>query len=274
MTKLSISKAWEETRDILRRDGKLFVSVALALIVLPVAAGALVTPPATLSGEDSPSWAPLLGLLIALIGIAGQIALIRLALAPALVGDAIGHGFRRLLPAFTALFLFGLALALVLLPLLIAMVGTENLRSAAGSPPPAEVARAVLIVGLIAIAVAARFQLILPIAAAEPGGPIRILKSAWRDSRGHYWRLLAFVLLSLLLALIVVLFIGQVMGGLLARSLFGSLEPFSLGALVAGLVSGAAQAAFAAVVSVMLARIYRQVASVDEAEAGVPHSGG
>ena len=273
MTKLSISKAWDETRDILRRDGKLFVSVALALVVLPTAIGALVAPPPALAGEDPPAWAPLLGLMIALIGIVGQIAMMRLALAPTVVGDAIGHGFKRLLPAFAALVLFGLALALVLAPLLIAMIGPGNLQAAASDPPPPEAVRAMLLVGLIAVAVAARFQLIMPIAAAESGGPIKILKAAWKDSRGHYWRLLAFVLLSLLLAVIVVLFIGQVMGGILARSLFGTLEPFSLGALVAGLIGGAAQAAFAAVVSVMLARIYVQVARAGEVEASVPPSG-
>jgi hypothetical protein len=274
MTKLSISKAWDETKDILRRDGKLFASVALALVVLPSAFGGLVAPPPNLSGVAPPSWAPLLGLLIALIGIAGQIAMIRLALSPTVVADAIGHGFRRLLPAFVALLLFAMALAIVLVPLLIAMIGVDNLDAATNDPPPAEVLRAMTVVGLIAIAAAARFQLILPVAAAESGGPIKVLKAAWKDGRGHYWRLLAFVLLSLLLAVIVVLFIGQFMGGIVARTLFGTLEPFSLGALIAALVTGAAQAAFSAVISVMLARIYLQVAGTGDAEASVPHSAG
>jgi hypothetical protein len=35
MAKLSISKAWEETKAIITRDGRLFVAVALALFVLP-----------------------------------------------------------------------------------------------------------------------------------------------------------------------------------------------------------------------------------------------
>ena len=35
MTKLSLSRAWEDTTSVLAQDGRLFLSVALALFVLP-----------------------------------------------------------------------------------------------------------------------------------------------------------------------------------------------------------------------------------------------
>ena len=35
MSKLSLSRAWEETMAVLARDGRLFAAVALALFVLP-----------------------------------------------------------------------------------------------------------------------------------------------------------------------------------------------------------------------------------------------
>ena len=35
MRRLSISRAWEETKSVIARDGRLLVSVALALVVLP-----------------------------------------------------------------------------------------------------------------------------------------------------------------------------------------------------------------------------------------------
>ncbi|QNP44743.1 hypothetical protein H9L14_08085 [Sphingomonas sediminicola] len=41
---LSISRAWDETREIFRRDGGLLVSVALALIVLPEVVVGIVSP--------------------------------------------------------------------------------------------------------------------------------------------------------------------------------------------------------------------------------------
>ena len=33
--KLSLSRAWDETRDVLRRDGRLIAIVALAMLVFP-----------------------------------------------------------------------------------------------------------------------------------------------------------------------------------------------------------------------------------------------
>src|SRR5919112_640952 len=44
MRGLSISAAWEETRDILTRDGRLLTTVALALIALPAAINTLINP--------------------------------------------------------------------------------------------------------------------------------------------------------------------------------------------------------------------------------------
>ena len=44
MQALSISRAWEESRALLLRDGKLYAAVALALISLPTAVAALVNP--------------------------------------------------------------------------------------------------------------------------------------------------------------------------------------------------------------------------------------
>ena len=111
MKKLSISMAWDETRQVLARDGKLFTSVALALIVLPATVLALVPPPL---GEEPPGWVRLLSMVVALIGLAGQLAIIRLALTSStLVKDAIAQGFKRLLPAFVALVLFGVAMAIM-----------------------------------------------------------------------------------------------------------------------------------------------------------------
>ena len=50
MAKLSISKAWDETRSIVARDRGLLFTVALALFVLPGVISDLVTPDAPASG--------------------------------------------------------------------------------------------------------------------------------------------------------------------------------------------------------------------------------
>lgn len=274
MAKLSISRAWDETRGVLRRDGKLVTSVALALIALPQAIAAMVAPPPILSDAEPPSWLPLLTLLVALIGLVGQLAIIRLALGPATsVRESIARGLKRLLPTFLALLLFGIGLMILILPLLLLLISPEEMQAVTRGDQSPGAARAMLIALLVVVLIGARFQMMMPIAAAENVGPLRILKGSWASTKGHYWRLLAFLLIVLGVAVVVVLFVGQMMGGILARMLFGDIEPFTVAALVAGLISALVQAVFSAVTSVMLARIYVQLTGADQVEASVPSSG-
>lgn len=270
---LSISRAWDQTRETFRRDGKLITSVALALVVLPVAVGVLLAPAETLSGVKPPAWAGFVSLAVAFLGIVGQLAIIRLAFPPSTsVQEAMTHGFRRFIPAFAALFLLGLLLVLIAFPIILLFAGGASMESLASGEPTPAVAKATLVIVLVALLLGARFQLLMPIASAEGGNPFQILKRSWALSKGNYWRLLAFVLLSLVLAVVLTFFLGQVFGGLIARTIFGDIAPFSIGALIAGLASGLAQAAFSIIVSIMLASIYSQLAG-GGAEASVPSSG-
>jgi hypothetical protein len=98
--RLSIGQAWSETKEVLRRDGSLIAVVALALLVIPGTLVGLAAPATAASAQQGASWTGALALLSGLIGLAGQIAISRIALGPPLtVGQAVGTGFRRL-PAF------------------------------------------------------------------------------------------------------------------------------------------------------------------------------
>src|ERR1700752_2891458 len=121
MSKLSISKAWEETTRVLAHDGKLISSVALAMIVLPQTIAGVIAPPPTLSGANPPSWMVVVTIAVAIFRIARRIAIMRLALGRTSVAEAIAHGGRRVLPAFAALLLLVLALAAILVPLMLLM---------------------------------------------------------------------------------------------------------------------------------------------------------
>ena len=46
MSRLSLSRAWEESKEIFSRDGALLSAVALALILLPEIVVGVVSPPA------------------------------------------------------------------------------------------------------------------------------------------------------------------------------------------------------------------------------------
>ncbi|HKX92620.1 MAG TPA: hypothetical protein VJM15_09390 [Sphingomicrobium sp.] len=272
MADLSISKAWDETTAVLARDGKLITNVALALIVLPQALAGVLAPPPTLSGASPPAWMPVVSVIVAIVGIIGQIAIARLALGPSItVGQAIEHGGRRVIPAFVALILFGVALALILTPIFLLIAGMSGLESLSSERPTPAAAGAIFVILVLCLFAAPRFQLVVPTAAGEDGGPIRLLRRSWELTAGSYWRLFGFLLLVLIAAFVVVLFVGQIMVGIIIRTTFGTIHPFTLGALVAALLTAAAAAAFAAVTSVVVARIYAQLSG--RGAASVPKSG-
>lgn len=270
MSKLSISKAWEETTHVLGHDGKLITSVALALLVLPQTVSGLIAPPPSLSGANPPSWMPAVMLIVGILSIAGEIAIIRLALGRTSVGEAIEHGARRVIPTFAALVLIVLALGVVLIPVMIFIAGSAGLQSLATSSPSPDAGKAVLVALIMCLFAAPRFQLMIPTAAGEAGGPIHLIRRGWVLADGAYWRLFGFLVLTLIAAIVVVLFVGQIMVGILVRTMFGTVHPFSVGALIAALLTSIVSAAFAATFSVILARIYVQLSG---RKASVPSSG-
>ena len=268
MKKLSLSRAWDESRAVLAHDGRLLGSVALALVVLPQTIIGLVAP--STGGEPSGLTLALLAI-TAIIGMTAQVAINRLAIGPSItVGAAIGRGFSRMPAVLGSFILLVIALFVILIPivLLLGLGGVIAQPSAGNEAPPGFLLLIILIAGLgYAI-----FQLTIPVAAAESGGSIHLLTRSWRLSRGAYWRLLLFVIL-LFVCLIVVLIAGQYgLGSMIAMAL-GAPDALSLSALLISLVVALIQALFMVIFAVMLARIYVQLAGAGEAQASVPSSG-
>lgn len=270
-SKLSISRAWDETLEIFRRDGGLLVSVALALIVLPAIVVGIVAPPepgATASGA-----AQLLRLAAGLIAVVGQLALIRLALGPSTtVGDAISHGARRFPSALGAILILILIMAVIIIPVMgvVAVLAGVDPATMETRPTP-QVGLLILIMCLVALVISVRFTLISSVASAEAIGPLAIVKRSWNLTRGHFWRVLGLVAL-LLIAAVVLLMTAGLLGGLFARIVSSDIQPFSLAALIVSLIAGVAQGAFSVLASVMLARVYAELAG-GGAEVTVPSSG-
>jgi len=269
MVRVSLSKAWEETRRIFARDGGLLTAVALALLVLPTAVAGVIAPPI----DSGPSTiGRIVILLSAMIGVIGQLALIRLALGPSIaVGQAIGHGVRRFPATLGALILLVCAIALVLIPIMTVLLTSGFVdMPVVGQPPSPSFATMALFLAVIALLLAVKFMMAVPVASAEEAGPLEILKRSWKLTRGHYGRLLALELL-LLVAALAMLVAAEVVGGSVAQLVGGDVTPFSVSALILALFTGIAQAAFTVLASVMLARIYVQLARGEDAS--VPNSG-
>jgi hypothetical protein len=270
--KLSISQAWEETKAILGKDGRLFASLALAMVVLPAAITGVLNPRG-MAPTATPLWADLIMLVATLVALAGQLALIRLALGPSVtVGGAISHGLRRMPIYLLAAILLGCAMILAGIPFVAILV-------AAGVPidefglirSPLFLLLCLFYLVLLTF-VMVRMLMSSPAAAAEPIGPIAVIKRSWVLTAGHGWRLFGFLVLFFIGALAVVLAVGAATGAVVAAFL-GRIEPMTASALVMALIQALIQAAATVMLAVMLARIYVQLAGQSPAQVSVPISG-
>ncbi|MBW0144805.1 glycerophosphoryl diester phosphodiesterase membrane domain-containing protein [Sphingomicrobium clamense] len=280
MSNLSISKAWDDARPIIARDGKLMFMVALVTVVLPGTLMMLISPEQAAVGqidaEEQSGWVVLLSLVFALIGIIGSIAISYLALFQgASVGDSLRRGLKRF---WTVL---GIALVFlvpaIILGVIVALVfvgaenmadldNPENVRAIAG---PALIAFLLLFVLMIYVSV--RLLLTTPVVAARDLGPIETIKASWNLTKGNFWRLLGFLILFIVVVLVLMIVVG-IIAGLITSLIFGEPEPFTMAALVMGLFSTLVQAGITIVYSTVIARIYHQLAGnpADPTVASVP----
>ena len=267
MAALSISKAWDEARAVMSANSGIFVAVALALLVLPqIIAGVVATP----TSEGGPA-GTILMLVAALLGLVGQLAIIRLTLGNSVsVGEAISHGFRRFPTLFVAILLLILLYMVLLVPVAIIAAALGVAPPQAATPPSRELTLVALIVFVVLMALWPKFSIMAPIASEERAGPVQILRRSWDLTKGNYARLLGLMLLMVLLALVLLLPAG-IVGGLLGKLISKDLEPFSLGAFVTASVGSVAQAVFSVVVAALLARVYAQLNAV---HASVPRTEG
>ena len=252
MAKLSISRAWDETREVLARDGRLLSTVAVALLALPSTVQNLVTPQ-TSPGELPPVGPWLIVLLITvLIGITGQLAIARLALgSQTSVGEAISHGAKRLLPYFLAMLMWVAPIAILL------FYAAQQMRP---PTPSAGMAVLFLVMLFLLILLAVRLIIAVAVASAEPLGPVGILQRSWQLTSGSWWRLFGFLALFIVAVLCVMVAVGAIIG-ILVGILLGPAEPMSVSALIIALVTQLAVAAVTVVFLVMLTRIYLQLAA-------------
>ena len=240
-----------------------------------------------------------IAIVASLIALAGQLALIRLALGRGeTVGAAIAHGLKRLPVYFVSLLVMILGLVLLGIPFAGVMLAagvpldrSDSVPRRRGrgrrllGPPGRLFLHLVLQAGewvlllllallyvVAACFLAIRFVLSAAVASAEPAGPIRILSDSWRLTVGHWWRLFAFVILFFIAAIVLMLAAGSA-AGVVAGLLFGGIEPMSAGALLLALVQALLNAALTVVFTVMLARIYSQLSGRDAAQVSVPNSG-
>lgn len=262
MGRLSIGKAWEETLPFVAREAALLFPVALLFVALPGVILSEMTPPELRVWFDKPdmnvipTMPPAFGLamiLTVLLMWFGSLALFALALRPGIsVGEALRLSVSRL-PVLiaTALVVFGAIAAVVVVAVLVGVVfsfASVQIGAMVG------VLLGGFAAGLVFFA-SIRLVLLNPVVIDDHLGVMDSLRKAWALTQGHFWRLLGFLIIVMLLSTIAGT-AAQVVVGLL-----GSLVGGADGARLAGGIAGAAVSGIVQVyMLVMLSRLYRQAA--------------
>jgi len=271
MASLSISRAWDEAKARIAADGRLMAVVAAALVALPTLVSGVVSPKS--AAAETNLLAALVVLVSSLLTIVGQLAIIRLAIGPAVsVGEAIGHGSRRMPIYVLAGIILAILLFVAVIPFLLILLGLGvplERDAIVNSPVP------VLLVSLfvaLALFIGTRMLMTSPVASEESSGPIAILRRSWELTSGHFWRLFGFLAMFFIGAGIAAMAVSWAFG-FVALVLFGPVEPMSASALVLALGEAIASAAITIILGVMLARIYLQLAGRGSLDVSAPSSG-
>jgi hypothetical protein len=257
MATLSITSAWNETVAFVTREGRLLFPIAFLLVALP---GAIlqVVMPTTAPGQQPEAGPWLLVLPLAIVAsMVGTLAISFLALRPgASVAEGLQVGLRRFVYLLGAALLIGIAGALLAVPLII----VAGAAAMGGGEAGAAALAALLIIASIPVLLFFWVRLILmtPVAAMEEAGPLRIIARSWQLTRGHFWKLLGFVVL-VAVAAIVVMFVVTMIGGLLVFALAGPPDPDSLSFFLLLVLSALLQSVVSALFVTLIARIYAQL---------------
>ena len=251
--RLSIGDAWIEAANFVRRERRLIAPVVLALIVVPAVIAELVKPSAAVGIQPEPGGWSLVVLASLLIGMVGQLAIMRLAMGwDAPIGGALKLALRRFWAALGALILFGLLFGLVAVPLLVILTLVS------GSGSAAVPNRLTLLFILAVFAVMPRILPLTAVAMSNDSGPWRLLKETFGLTRGNYGRLLAFFLLFLLASFALAAAVTVAFGSATALVL-GPPEPMTVSRLIVALAAGLVQGVVLSLYAAMTGRITLQL---------------
>lgn len=262
MARLSLSNAWDDTREVIARDGKLIAAVAGAMFFLPGVVAGVIEPVANPFPETAQE--AIIAILVALIALVGQLAIMRMAMGTRpTVGEAIGHGAKRV-PAYLAAGIIWAG------PLVIAayLVGPDFWAHPEGATGGQALGALAIMLALLFIGI--RMMLTSSVASAEAVGPLDIVRRSWQLTSSHWWKLFGLLCAFLLVMVVVMTAVGAVVG-IISKLVFDPIEPMTVAALFVAVCTQLVSAVLSTGLLVMLARIYVQLTS--QASVSVPSSG-
>lgn len=274
-----MGNVWDRAVEVLRgRAGILGPIAALAIFVPAVvgnAANAFVTP-----GTASASLtAGVVGIVLALVSIWGQLALLAVASDPATTrDDAVRTATARLLPAIGIVLLLGLVFVLAAIPLVLILMRAGVNFAQAGAMQPAALGAMpagtggalslyVLVMVVVCLFVGARLLLLNAVIVNERRGIGSILRSV-RLTAGMTWRIVALLLLFAVVLLVPTMAVQAVVG-VVARLVLGG-DAIATVAFLASSAGAVVTTIFSVIAAAFTAQLY--VAAVAEQD-GVASNG-
>lgn len=260
--KLSIGKAWDETKEFLAREGKLVAPVALATFALPSVLAGWAYPGGSPGSGGGTGLLLLLAVLVA--AIVGQMTIALMATGwSGRIGEAMSKVIRRLPILLVALLIVFLPISILAIVLLGSALAGAGLTDPAAITADAlakvpKVGWIILLLMVVFILAAVRLFPVSAIAATESVGPVQLLKRSWALTKGQFWRLLVLMLLLLLVSVILSAAVSVTIGSV-AALVFGEARAFNLSALITALAAGLVGAAISSVSASMVGRVYVQL---------------
>lgn len=252
MPRLSIAAAWSETAALVKREGGILFLVAFGLVALPTSILQAAMPPAAQGQPPEGGAWTLLIIPMIVLSIIGSLTITNLALGRAAdAREAFTRALRRFPAVLAAALLLGLIAALAAIPVAVLLVLVTGTGAASLALLSAAIVAAFLFIWV-------RMMLLNPVGAVEPVGPLGILRRSWRLTSGHFWKLLGFILVLLIVFAVLTLAINAVLGSLIIL-LAGRPRDGNLSQGLLLLLGGLLNAGLAVVLTVMAARIYAQL---------------
>ncbi|HEY0014237.1 MAG TPA: hypothetical protein VGB79_15445 [Allosphingosinicella sp.] len=264
-----MNDAWNDTAAFVKREWRLLLPIALLLNALPMAFAMAVLP------QWSPERMPEPGLwllavpLAALVGIVGNVAISWLAMSPGrTVGEGLRRAFSRFLPLFAVYLIVGAGIFI-----LFVIVAVVAALSIPGLVPQAPNTRAlggfaaILLVVMVPVLlyVSVRLMLAAPVAAAEEGGPIAIMKRSFALTRPVFWTLLGFLILITVLAWVIQTVAAMIIG-IPILLLAGRPEESGISEVLILLIGSAVSSVLTVYITTMVARIYLRLSGRPNAD--------
>lgn len=253
MQNLSITNAWNETAAFVKREFGLLFLIAFGLVALPTVILQAAMPPAAPGQTPEAGGWMLLIIPVLAFSIIGSITMTIMALGRAAdARGAFSTAIRRFPVVLVAALLLGFTAVMVVFPVAVVLV------LLAGTGPAALVLLTIATVLTFAF-VWIRMILLNPVGAVEPLSPLAILRRSWRLTAGHFWKLFGFVVMMLVIFLVVSLAANAVLGSLVIL-LAGQPRDGNLSEVLLLLLGGVFNAILSVFLTVMIARIYGQLA--------------